>query len=137
MGLTHVDAGVIVAFLDGDDVHHDEARSALSTASENAERLSIAASALAECLVGPARRSVKSVELVRTLIDRLPVSVVHLDEEIATHAAVLRSRHGSLKLPDTLVIATAGRSGADRLITTDRKWPTATAMKLAVSIEQI
>jgi predicted nucleic acid-binding protein len=137
MGLTHVDAGVIIAFLDGEDVHHDAARSALSDALDNAERLSIAASALAECLVGPARRSTKAVELVRTVIDRLPVSVVHLDEEIATQAAMLRARHRSLKLPDALVIATAEHSRADHLITTDRKWPTAKAMKLTVSIEQI
>lgn len=137
MGLTHLDAGVIIAFLDGDDAHHDAARSALSTALDNAERLSIAASALAECLVGPARRSTKAVELVRTVIDRLPVSVVHLDEDIATQAATLRARHRSLKLPDALVIATAEHSSADRVITTDRKWPTAKAMKLTVSIEQI
>jgi predicted nucleic acid-binding protein len=137
MGLTHLDAGVIIAFLDGADAHHDAARSALSTALDNAERLSIAASALAECLVGPARRSTKAVELVRTVIDRLPVSVVDLDEEIATQAAMLRARHRSLKLPDALVIATAEHSSADRLITTDRKWPTAKVMKLTVSIEQI
>ena len=137
MGLTHLDAGVIIAFLDGDDVHHDAARSALSTALDKADRLSVAASALAECLIGPARRSTKAVELVRTVIDRLPVSVVSLDEEIATRAAVLRARHRSLKLPDALVIATADHSSADRLITTDRKWPTAKAMKLKMSIEQI
>lgn len=137
MGLTHLDAGVIIAFLDGTDAHHDAARSALSTAFDHAERLSIAASALAECLVGPARRSTKAVELVRTVIERLPVSVVHLDEEIATQAAMLRARHRSLKLPDALVIATAEHSNADRLITTDREWPTAKAMKLTVSIEQI
>jgi predicted nucleic acid-binding protein len=137
MGLTHLDAGVIIAFLDGADAHHDAARSALSTALANAERLSIAPSALAECLVGPARRSTKAVELVRTVIDRLPVSVVDLDEEIATQAAMLRARHRSLKLPDALVIATAEHSSADRLITTDRKWPTAKVMKLTVSIEQI
>jgi predicted nucleic acid-binding protein len=109
----------------------------LSTALDNAERLSIAASALAECLVGPARRSTKAVELVRTVIDRVPVSVVHLDEEIATQAAILRARHRSLKLPDALVIATAEHSNADRLITTDHKWPTAKVMKLTVSIERI
>jgi predicted nucleic acid-binding protein len=137
MGLTHLDAGVIIAFLDGADAHHNAARSTLSTALDNAERLAIAASALAECLVGPARRSTNAVELVRTVIDRLPVSVVHLDEEIATQAAMLRARHRSLKLPDALVIATAEHSSADRLITTDRKWPTAKAMKLTVSIEQI
>jgi predicted nucleic acid-binding protein len=57
----------------------------------------------------------------------------HLDEEIAT----LRARHRSLELPDALVIATAEHSRADRLITTDRKWPSAKAMKLTVSITQI
>jgi predicted nucleic acid-binding protein len=137
VGLTHLDAGVIIAFLDRDDGHHDVARSALSTALADSERLSIAASALAECLVGPARRGPQAVELVRTLIERLPVSVVDFDEEIATQAAVLRARHRSLKLPDALVIATAEHASADRLITTDRKWPTAKAMKLHVSIQQI
>jgi predicted nucleic acid-binding protein len=137
VGLTHLDAGVIIAFLDRDDGHHDVARSALSTALADSERLSIAASALAECLVGPARRGPQAVELVRTLIERLPVSVVDLDEEIATQAAVLRARHRSLKLPDALVIATAEHASADRLITTDRKRPTAKAMKLHVSIQQI
>lgn len=137
MGLTHLDAGVIIGFLDADDSHHDTARAALSNALDRGDQLFMAASALAECLVGPARRSQQAIELVRTVIDRLPVSVVDLDTEIATRAAILRSRHRTLKLPDALVIATATTSGADQLITTDRKWPTAKAMKLTVVIEQI
>lgn len=137
MGLTHLDAGVVIAFLDADDAHHDAARSAISEARDNADRMSIAASALAECLVGPARRGPKAVEVVRALLERLPVSVVDLDADVATHAAALRARHRSLKLPDALVVAAAERSGADRLITTDRKWPTAQAMKLTVSILHI
>ena len=137
MGLTHLDAGVIIAFLDADDSHHDTATSALADALDRADRLSIASSALAECVVGPARRSTKAVELVRTAIGRLPASVVPLDEQIATRAAMLRARHRTLKLPDALVIATAETSGADRLITTDRKWPTTKAMKLAVAIERL
>ena len=137
MGLTHLDAGVIIAFLDADDVHHDAARSAIAGALENAERLSIAASALAECLVGSARRSPRAVEVVMSLLERLPVSVVDLDAGIAVRAAALRSRHRSLKLPDALVLATAEQSDADRLITTDRQWPTARALKLTVSIQQI
>lgn len=137
MGLIHLDAGVIIGFLDGDDSHHDASRAALSQALGRSDRLAIAASALAECLVGPARRSPQAIELVRTVIDRLPVSVVDLNAEIATQAAVLRARHRTLKLPDALVIATAATSGADHLITTNRKWPTAKAMKLTVAIEQI
>lgn len=65
------------------------------------------------------------------------MSVVGLDAEIATRAAFLRARHRTLKLPDALVIATADATGGDRLITTDRKWPTAKAMKLTVRIEQL
>ncbi len=137
MGLTHLDAGVIIGFLDGDDSHHDTARAALSSSLKQGDQLFIAASALAECLVGPARRSAKAVELVRTAVHRFPVSVVDLDEEIATQAAILRARHRTLKLPDALVIATAATSGADQLITTDRKWPSAKAMKLDLVVEQI
>jgi len=137
MGLIHLDAGVVIAFLDGDDSHHDSARATLSDALDRGDRISIAASALAECLVGPARRSPNAIELVRTVIGRLPAHVVDLNAEIATQAAVLRAGHRSLKLPDALVIATAAASNADHLITTDRKWPTAKAMKLTVIIEQI
>jgi len=137
MGLIHLDAGVIIGFLDGDDAHHDPARATLTDALDRADRLSIASSALAECLVGPARRSQKAMELVRTMIDRLPASIVDLNADIATQAAVLRARHRSLKLPDALVIATAASSGADLLVTTDRKWPTAKAMKLALTIKRI
>lgn len=137
MGLIHLDAGVIIGFLDGDDAHHAAARAALSDSLRRGDQLAIAASALAECLVGPARQGPKAIELVRTVIDRLPASVVAIDAEIATQAAVLRSRHRSLRLPDALVIATAASSGADRLMTTDRKWPTVKAMKLAVDIEHI
>ena len=109
----------------------------MSNALDHGDQLFMAVSALAECLVGPARRSQQAIELVRTAIDRLPVSVVDLDTEIATRAAILRARHRTLKLPDALVLATATTSGADQLITTDRKWPTAKAMKLTVVIEQI
>ena len=137
MGLTHLDAGVIIGFLDGDDSHHDTARAALSNALEEGDHLFIAASALAECLVGPARRSAKAIQLVRTVMHRLPVCVVDLDEQIATQAAVLRARHSTLKPPDALVIATSATSGADRLITTDRKWPTTKTMKLDLIVEQI
>lgn len=137
MGLTHLDAGVIIGFLDGDDSHHETSRAALSHALKQGDQLFIAASALAECLVGPARRSAKAVELVRSAVHRLPVAVVDLDEEIATQAAILRARHRTLKLPDALVIASAATSGADQLITTDRRWPSAKVMKLDFMVEQL
>lgn len=129
MGLIHLDAGVIIGFLDADDAHHQTSRAVLADALQHGHRLGVAASALAECLVGPARRGEQAVQTVRDLIDRLPILVVALDVEIATVAATLRAAHRALRLPDALVIATAIHESADRLVTTDRKWPTARSLK--------
>ena len=55
----------------------------------------------------------------------------------ATDAAALRAKHGSLKLPDALVIATARMLGADLLVTTDRKWPTPQRLQLGAKIRTL
>jgi predicted nucleic acid-binding protein len=130
VGLIHLDAGVVIGFLDSNDAHHDTARTVLTKAVEAGDHLAIAASALAECLVGPARRGDAGILTVKDLIERLPISVVPLDIDIAVTAARLRAAHPSLRLPDALVIATAIEDAADRLVTTDRRWPTARALKL-------
>lgn len=123
MALIHLDAGVLIGFLDGDDAHHEAAGRAIAAALDQGDRLAMAASALADCLVGPARRSDEAIELVHDLRRRLPVEVVALDVDIATAAARLRAAHRSLRLPDALVIATAFEREADELVTTDRRWP--------------
>lgn len=134
MALTHLDAGVLIGFLDADDVHHLAARKVITEALDRADRLLMAASALAECLVAPARRGDDAVAVVRDLCSRLPIEIVPLDVEVATAAARLRARHGSVRLPDALVIATAAVCGADRLVTTDRRWPTAEALRLSATV---
>ena len=128
MGLIHLDAGVIIGFLDASDAHHQKSRDALAGALQNGDHLALAASALAECSVGPARRGEPALRAVRNLVDRLPISIIPLDVEIATTAARLRAAHRALRLPDAFVIATAIEQAADHLITTDRKWPTAKAL---------
>jgi predicted nucleic acid-binding protein len=90
----------------------------------------VAASALAECLVAPARQGQSQIRTVRDLIDRLPVAVVPLDVETATAAARLRATHRSVRLPDALVIATATEQAADLLVTSDRDWPSPKALGL-------
>ena len=65
------------------------------------------------------------------------VAVEPLDLEIAMLAAAVRARHRSIKLPDALVIATASHIDADHLITTDRKWPPRSTLKLRASISEI
>jgi predicted nucleic acid-binding protein len=137
VALIHLDAGVIIGFLDRDDAHHAAARAVLTAAVEHGDRLAMAASAYAECLVGPARRGVEAVRTVSELFDRLPVSIVALDPEIAEVAANLRARHRSLRLPDAIVIATASEEGADELVTTDRAWPSARALKMSPTLRRI
>ena len=137
MGLIHLDAGVLIGFLDADDAHHDGARRILDAAGERRDHVAMAASAVAECLVGPARRGDEAVATVRAFLARLPIEVLALDEEVAVAAATLRARHRTLKLPDALVIATAQLHGADRLITTDRRWPTARKLGIGNMLERL
>jgi predicted nucleic acid-binding protein len=123
MGLTVIDAGVLIGFLDESDVHHDASTREFESARRRGE-IVIPASALAESMVAPARNGDSSLEAVREFIDRLPVLVGDLGAEIAIIAAQIRARHGQrLKLPDALVVATAINWEADVLVTTDRGWP--------------
>ena len=137
MGLIHVDAGVVIGLLDADDAHHESANAALARVLRSGDRLAMAASAFAECLVGPQRRGPRAVAVVDDLIERLPIDIADLDRGIARTAASLRARHIHLRLPDALVIATAIEHSADELITTDRKRPTARALKLDITITHL
>jgi predicted nucleic acid-binding protein len=96
--------------------------------------MAMAASAFAECLVGPSRHGRSAVDTVNELFARLPIEVVDLSADIARSAASIRAKHTSVRLPDALVIATAAHAEADRLITTDRRWPTARKLGLVTTI---
>ncbi len=137
MGLTVLDAGVIIGFLDANDTHHAAAHAALRDTRTRHERLVIPASAFAEILVGPSRTGADAVAAVREMVDRVPIDVEPLDAAIAIAAAALRARHRSLKLPDALVIATADHLDADHLLTTDRQWPRRSTLGLRASITVI
>lgn len=124
MGLTVLDAGVIIALLDAADAHHAAAVAALRIARDRGDVLVLPASAYAECLVSPQRRGPNAVAIVDRFLDALPARVEPADRSIAAAAAELRATHGTaLRLPDGLVIATAIVLGADRILTTDAGWP--------------
>jgi predicted nucleic acid-binding protein len=137
VGLIHLDAGVVVGLLDADDAHNETASVALDRVLRRGDQLAMAASAFAECLVGPHRRGPRAVAVVDDLFKRLPIEIVDLDAGIAREAAALRARHTRLRLPDALVIATALERSANELITTDRRWPTARVLKLAATITHL
>ena len=131
MGLTVVDAGVVIGFLDADDAHHKAAHRELAEAQGRRDRITLPASALAESLVAPAHRGPEDLAAAQEFVERLPIEVAELTREIAVAAATLRARHRTrLKLPDALVIATAQALEADVLVTTDRNWPKRGALGL-------
>lgn len=134
MALIHLDAGVLIGFLDADDTHHLVARTAIADAIDRGDLLAMAASALVECLVGPARRGEEAIGVVHRLRLRLPIEIVPLDADIATTAATVRAGHRSLRLPGALVIATASVGRADRLLTTDRRWPSSIGPQVGLAI---
>ena len=125
MGLTVIDAGILIGFFDDSDAHHLGAKRELANGRQRGDQIAVPASALTEVLVSPARDGESSITAIREFIDRFPLVVAELDTETAAVAARLRARHGQkLKLSDAVVIATAIQHGADVLITTNRDWPT-------------
>lgn len=122
MGLTVLDAGVVIAGLDADDAHHAAAADALRAARDRGDSFALPASAYAEILVRPASRGASTIARVDAALDAMPIVVADADRAIARRAATLRARHQSLSLPDALLIATAVELEADHLLTTGRRW---------------
>ena len=135
MGLTLLDAGVIIGYLSSADPHHETATKALREAIAGNQSLAMPASVLAEILVGPSRRGADAVEVVRNMVAAVPIAVIPIGNDIAVKAADVRARHKSLKLPDALVIATAEEEGAERLLTTDRRWPSARRLGISTKLQ--
>lgn len=132
MGLTILDAGVVIGFLERGDIHHAAAREAMEQARAAGDRTVIAASAYSEVLVGAVRGGEDAVATVERFVAAFPIEVVDIDSIIALDAARLRAEHGPrLRLPGALVVATARVHKAQLLVTTDHRWPSASALGLA------
>lgn len=124
MGLTVLDAGIIIGVLDAADAHHDAAVQLLSRVIGEGDRIAIPASAYAEALVGPARRGSSGRQVVDDFLADMVADVEPITRQAAARAAELRAAHGRrMKLPDALVVAIAMHLRADRILTTDRRWP--------------
>lgn len=122
MGLTCLDTSAVVGFLDADDALHPVARSAVLGALRDGERLGVSIITWAEALAG-VRLGHQDERVLRAFRLDLALEVVALDEPTAERAADLRV--AGLRLPDALVVASAERAGATRIVTGDRRWASA------------
>jgi predicted nucleic acid-binding protein len=124
VGLTVLDASVVIGMLDATDPHHDAAAAAIREHLAASDRMVVPASAYAELLVGPIRRGPEAVATVDAFLAALPAEVVALGADVARAAAALRAAHpGRLRLPDAFVLGTAKELQADLVLTAARRWP--------------
>jgi predicted nucleic acid-binding protein len=123
VGLTVIDAGVVIAVLDGADAHHTASIEAMRGARERGDVMVLPASGYAECLVAPSRRGTEAVRTVDAFLDSMPIRIEPVSRPIARAAASLRAEHGRLRLADALIVATAIEIHADRILTTNGRWP--------------
>lgn len=114
-----LDAGVLIAYLDEVDAHHDSVVAALQRVEESTKFISSSVS-LSEALVAPAREGLDAVERALFSIKALAdVEIRSMDEATAISVAAIRAKHPSLKTPDAVVIATARVGGSQFALTTD------------------
>jgi predicted nucleic acid-binding protein len=101
-----LDASVLIAYLDGNDIHHAAAERLLLRADDEfaADPLT-----LAEVLVAPARAGL--LEVARLALSALEVTEVPFPRDTAVRLAQLRA-DTALKMPDCCVLLAAGDSGA-------------------------
>jgi predicted nucleic acid-binding protein len=118
VALIVIDASVVIALLDPADAFHAAARREFDQVA--GEELALPASALAETLVAPARAG--KLEEARQRIQALELLIADVDEDVALEAARWCGRHGRLRLPDALVLATAEVLDASLLLTGDADW---------------
>lgn len=109
-----LDASVMIAQLDENDLHH---LAAVSLLEELDGPLGASPLTIAESLVGPARRG--AAEQIRQGIADLGVEPIGLEDDAPVRLAVLRAETG-LRLPDCCVLLAAQQTGGSVLTFDDR-----------------
>lgn len=105
MARVALDADVVIAFLDPSDDQHTRAVSELRPLLAAGDELLVGATVYAETIVRPLQLGTDAT--VDAFFDDAGVTVVPVDRVVARRAALLRSEHRSLRLPDALSLATA------------------------------
>jgi predicted nucleic acid-binding protein len=115
-----LDASVLIALLDEEDVGRRVARAAVDQSKRDHHDLLIPVTALSESIVAPYRRSRRDGQRAEAALAALG-SLVDVTRDIACQAAQLRAMR-QIKLPDALILATAMHVAADQILTLDRRW---------------
>ncbi|MDN5859039.1 MAG: PIN domain-containing protein [Pseudonocardia sp.] len=97
-----LDAGVLIAYLDAEDAHHERAVTLL--AREIDDEFGANSLTLAEVLVVPARDN--QLDATRAVLDELEVQELPFPDDTAVTLALLRAGTG-LKMPDCCVLLAA------------------------------
>ena len=96
---------MLIAFFDSKDEHHQVAVAALDSDSDTFE---LSVISFMEMLVWPAKKSVREVERVKSMVRKVVAAIHPVDEEIAELAAIAR---GKSRAADALISATASAKG--------------------------
>lgn len=128
-----LDAGVMIALLDEEDVHHGRSRLAVRSLAAAEVELCASTVTISEALVAPAGRGEATLRnAARDLMYGIGIEPSELTETVAVEIARLRARSRTLKTPDAAVIATARTVGGFALTTDNRL----ARMDEAVSVKQ-
>jgi predicted nucleic acid-binding protein len=115
-----LDSGVVVGFLDRQDVLHDAADAAIREYARG-QRLVASVVTYAEVMTG-ARLGHHDEDDVAGFFRGLLSAVLPVDVAVADKAADLRSRFQSLRMPDALILATAEADPeVDLIVTGDQQ----------------
>lgn len=110
-----LDANVIIAYLDGENVHHRRAEALLVR--EIDDDFGADSLTLAEVFVVPAREN--RLDATRSILDALEIQELPFGDDAAVHLAQLRVATG-LKMPDCCVLLAAEVTGG-RLASFDER----------------
>lgn len=128
-----LDSGVVVGFLDRQDVLHDAADAAVRRLVRG-QRLLASVVTYAEVLTG-ARLGHHNEDDVAGFFAGLLSGVLPVDVAVADRAADLRSRFKSLRMPDALILATAETDlDVDLLVTGDQQLAKVSGLRVEIRL---
>ena len=128
MGMTLIDASVMIAVLYRDDAHHAAALAAVRDEGEARRTIAVSAITWSEVLTGLRIRGRTADADIVARLGEETLTILPVDRSIAEHSAELRADHhrrrlGRLATPDAIVLGTAAADArVDRVITADSKW---------------